>query len=319
MLAFCAKGHYDCSLAQNSGECTCLAGFGGPCCDLLLSASVLANLLRDFGTWAAAVPLLLPLLVWLAVGMRTRCARSARRRAHHSSAAGPSAARARGSPVESRVPLLPSEPQLGGAQRGQTWEIDGEIDGRRLSMGGAPWGRAPATSAPFADPSAGVGGGVGGGGGRMAAYRSERSVPMARRLVRRRVRRRVRARVVLVRRSVAAGRTGGARARPDHIRIGSTKRSSTSPKIPRCDLARQRERAVARRDSRVRAGPIVVVRAPSCFRMCTTSRLGTGTLLGSRMMSSEIPSTSPGRRLKGTQVHSGMYDNGQSVSAFMYM
>ena len=161
------------------------------------------------------------------------------------------------------------------------------------------------------------------GGGRMAAYRSERSVPMARRLVRRlvrrRVRRRVRARVVLVRRSVAAGRTGGAKVRPDHIRIGSTKRSSTSPKIPRCDLARQRERAVARRDSRVRAGPIVVVRAPLCFRMCTTSRLGTGTLLGSRMMSSEIPSTSPGRRLRGTQLHSGMYDNGQSVSAFMYM
>ena len=37
VLAFCARGHYDCSAAQNSGECGCERGFGGPCCDMPLS------------------------------------------------------------------------------------------------------------------------------------------------------------------------------------------------------------------------------------------------------------------------------------------
>ena len=31
VLAFCARGVYDCSAAQNSGECVCAAGYGGFC------------------------------------------------------------------------------------------------------------------------------------------------------------------------------------------------------------------------------------------------------------------------------------------------
>ena len=36
VLAFCARGRYDCANAQNSGECVCLHGYGGACCDIEL-------------------------------------------------------------------------------------------------------------------------------------------------------------------------------------------------------------------------------------------------------------------------------------------
>ena len=34
VLAFCLNGVYDCSDAQNSGECVCARGYGGACCDI---------------------------------------------------------------------------------------------------------------------------------------------------------------------------------------------------------------------------------------------------------------------------------------------
>jgi hypothetical protein len=34
VLAFCARGRYDCANAQNSGECVCATGYGGSCCDI---------------------------------------------------------------------------------------------------------------------------------------------------------------------------------------------------------------------------------------------------------------------------------------------
>ena len=45
VLAFCKGGQYDCSLAQNAGECSCADGYGGSCCDipLALGGSLLAT------------------------------------------------------------------------------------------------------------------------------------------------------------------------------------------------------------------------------------------------------------------------------------
>ena len=47
VLAFCARGVYDCSAAQNSGECVCAAGYGGSCCDIDFGAMY-------FGAYIAA-------------------------------------------------------------------------------------------------------------------------------------------------------------------------------------------------------------------------------------------------------------------------
>lgn len=37
VLAFCVGGRYDCTKAQNSGECACASGYGGPCCDIVMT------------------------------------------------------------------------------------------------------------------------------------------------------------------------------------------------------------------------------------------------------------------------------------------
>ena len=39
VLSFCSSGAYDCSAAQNSGECACATGFGGECCDVSTEGS----------------------------------------------------------------------------------------------------------------------------------------------------------------------------------------------------------------------------------------------------------------------------------------
>ena len=42
VLAFCATGVYDCSRAQNSGECDCAAGLGGGCCNVEVTSHACA-------------------------------------------------------------------------------------------------------------------------------------------------------------------------------------------------------------------------------------------------------------------------------------
>lgn len=58
VLAFCASGRYDCTKAQNSGECVCEHGYGGACCDIELA--VLGAVLMAMAT--SSFPLVIALL-----------------------------------------------------------------------------------------------------------------------------------------------------------------------------------------------------------------------------------------------------------------
>ena len=80
VLSFCASGHYDCARAQNAGECECIPGYGGPCCDVDLRGSLLAWLvsaahLADVGLWSALLPSLLAAAMLIRIAYRRRAAR----------------------------------------------------------------------------------------------------------------------------------------------------------------------------------------------------------------------------------------------------
>ncbi len=128
MLVFCSRGQYDCSQAQNSGECSCREGLGGNCCDVPLSgttlASVLTTLQSGAGMWSATLPALVAAVALLLLGMRRR-----RRRRQQQAAEGGGAGSMRDSAMRGgvdlggdlaeqlREPLLPSaeEPPSGGS------------------------------------------------------------------------------------------------------------------------------------------------------------------------------------------------------------
>ena len=65
VLAFCAKGSYDCTGAQNSGECVCAAGYGGPCCEIDLRPNFMGAAI--LATAASQVPAIISMLGALAL------------------------------------------------------------------------------------------------------------------------------------------------------------------------------------------------------------------------------------------------------------
>ena len=72
VLAFCFDGRYECAAAQNSGECTCARGYGGPCCDMPLGAGAVVQLSSFLSIIS---PFALPLLAGIAIvtlGLRAR-------------------------------------------------------------------------------------------------------------------------------------------------------------------------------------------------------------------------------------------------------
>ena len=74
-LSFCSRGRYDCSRAKNSGECGCLDGWGGSCCDVqLLSplSGLVGQMQASVGVWVSALPALLAAAALLRFGLRQR-------------------------------------------------------------------------------------------------------------------------------------------------------------------------------------------------------------------------------------------------------
>ena len=74
VLTFCLTGNYDCDKAQNSGECLCRAGYGGPCCDLRLGEGILPNLLTAFLSYATLAPSFIAAIMLLRFGLRRAAA-----------------------------------------------------------------------------------------------------------------------------------------------------------------------------------------------------------------------------------------------------
>ena len=74
-LSFCSRGRYDCSRAKNSGECGCLDGWGGSCCDVqLLSplSGLVGQMQASVGVWVSALPALRAAAALLRFGLRQR-------------------------------------------------------------------------------------------------------------------------------------------------------------------------------------------------------------------------------------------------------
>ena len=175
VLSFCAAGRYDCSAAQNSGECACERGYGGSCCDQLLNGSLgpLLSLLLASVTTSGSLTVVLLSMLALFCASRQRASPSGHFSEHYlgvDASSQPSRATSYGG---SRAPSFMGvherhEPRATGALEASDSRLD-ELQVPLCTDAGATGGGSSAAArAPAADTCVGACSstdGLGGAGG----------------------------------------------------------------------------------------------------------------------------------------------------------
>jgi len=163
VLAFCAAGRYDCSAAQNSGECACERGYGGSCCDQLLNVSLgpLFSLLLASVTTSGSLTVVLLSMLALFCASRQRASPSGHFSEHYL-AVGASSQPSRATSFKGAHER--HEPRATGALEASNWQDELQVP-LCADAGATGAGSSAAARAPAADTCAGAGSSTDGFGG----------------------------------------------------------------------------------------------------------------------------------------------------------